>query len=176
VALFHFGFAHVDPRRPRRGSPPLRLITTVARTLRHFAFGDRRRHRTFGLLKNKGAIILGGLCEDRSKRGVDAFRGVANTSVTSAPREFSRPFLDETADAFRRVFRGLQPALLLLQLIRGDVRPFEYGFPGVSEGRRDRERGVLTFMGCLKKGAPAWSTGANLCTQSALDISRAGES
>ena len=35
---------------------------------------------------------------------------------------------------------------------------------------------VLTFMGCLKKGAPAWSTGANLCTQSALDISRAGES
>jgi hypothetical protein len=34
---------------------------------------------------------------------------------------------------------------------------------------------VLTFMGRLKKGAPTWSTGANLCTQSALDISRAGE-
>jgi hypothetical protein len=25
VALFHFGFAHGDPRRPRRGSPPCLL-------------------------------------------------------------------------------------------------------------------------------------------------------
>ena len=79
---------------------------------------------------------------------LNAFRGVANTSVTSAPREFSRPLLDETADAFRRVFRGLQPAPLLLQLSRGDVRPFEYSFPGVREGRRDRERGLLANQGC----------------------------
>jgi len=30
VALFHFGFAHGDPRRPRRGSPPGLLgVTSV---------------------------------------------------------------------------------------------------------------------------------------------------
>ena len=55
--------------------------------------------------------------------------------IASAPQEFGRSFLDETADAFLRVFRGLQPALLLLQLSRRYVRPFEYRFPRVGEGR-----------------------------------------
>jgi hypothetical protein len=64
--------------------------------------------------------------------------------MTSAPQEFGRSFLDETADAFLRVFRGLQPALLPLQLSRGYVRPFEHGFPRVGEGRCDRERGLFT--------------------------------
>ena len=90
---------------------------------------------------------------------LNAFRGVANTSVTSAPREFSRPLLDETADAFRRVFRGLQPAPLLLQLSRGDVRPFEYGFPRIGEGRRDRERGLLANQGCDFDRALALTSG-----------------
>jgi hypothetical protein len=67
---------------------------------------------------------------------------------TSAPQESGRSFLDETADAFGCVFRGLQPALLLLQLSRGDVRPFAYGFPRIGEGRRDRERGLLANQGC----------------------------
>ena len=66
----------------------------------------------------------------------------------SAPQEFGRPFFDETADAFSRVFRGLQPALLLLQLSRGDVRPFEYGFPRIGEGRCDREGSLLADQGC----------------------------
>ena len=48
----------------------------------------------------------------------------------------------------RRVFRGLQPAPLLLQLSRGDVRPFEYRFPCVGEGRCDGERGLLANQGC----------------------------
>jgi hypothetical protein len=61
-----------------------------------------------------------------------------NDFHTSATREFGRPLLYETADSFRRVLRGLQPALLLSQLSRGDVRPFEYGFPRIGEGRRDR--------------------------------------
>ena len=37
------------------------------------------------------------------------------------------------SDAFRRVFRGLQPALLLLQFSRGDVRPFKHCFPRIGE-------------------------------------------
>jgi hypothetical protein len=57
------------------------------------------------------------------------------TDFRSAPQEFGRPFFDETADAFSRVFRGLQPALLLLQLSRGDDRPFERGFPRIGQGR-----------------------------------------
>jgi hypothetical protein len=70
--------------------------------------------------------------------------------MTSAPQEFSLSFLDETADAFFRVFRGLQPALLLLLLSRRHVRPFKCGFPRIGEGRCDRERGLFCRLSsCL---------------------------
>ena len=86
-------------------------------------------------------------------------RSVANTLHTSATQEFGRSFLDETTDAFCRVFRGLQAALLLLQLSRGDIRPFEYGFPRIGEGRRDRERGLLANQGCDFDRALALTSG-----------------
>jgi hypothetical protein len=82
--------------------------------------------------------------------------------MTLAPQEFSLSFLDETADAFFRVFRGLQPALLLLQLSRRHVRPFKCGFPRIGEGRCDRERGLFAdhrFTSiCAKRQSDAATT------------------
>ena len=85
--------------------------------------------------------------------------GRSVTDFRSAPQEFGRPFFDETADAFSRVFRGLQPALLLLQLSRCYVRAFEHGFAGIGEGRRDRERSLFADQGCDFDRALAFTSG-----------------
>jgi hypothetical protein len=60
VALFHFGFAHGDPRRPRRGSPPcllgvaavLKIPTHLKRPeLSYSAFASEQRARLFDGLR-----------------------------------------------------------------------------------------------------------------------------
>src|SRR5271163_4429601 len=47
------------------------------------------------------------MCSCGSRAAFQFLRTVANTLHTSAPQEFGRPVLDETADASSRVFRGL---------------------------------------------------------------------
>jgi hypothetical protein len=71
-------------------------------------------------------------------------------SGTSSSQIFRRSLLDETADAFLRVFRGLQPALS-----RGYFRPFKHGFSCTGEGRRDRKGSLLANLGCEIDGALA---------------------
>jgi hypothetical protein len=100
-------------------------------------------------LLRRRARPKGPTSESASNRAAfQSSRSVPKTLHTSATQEFGRSFLDETTDAFCRVFRGLQLALLLLQLSRGDVRPFEYSLAGVREGRRDRARGLLANQVC----------------------------
>jgi hypothetical protein len=107
---------------------------------------DKLRGRTFGsraILINKSLPLSQQATPASNRAAFQSLGGVANALHTSATQEFGGSFLDETPDAFRRVFRGLQPALLLLQLSRGDVRPFKHCFPRIGEGRCDCEGGLL---------------------------------